>query len=810
MQYHSNQISFQVYKNQELPFQYDQNLLIFFGLRGTSRILCDNTSYELEPSGVLVVNPFELYRIICPQTSSMICLRIAHSLLQLSGWQDTLSCSCYERTSSEKHSEYDSLRKLYASIFRDFFQNNENHASYMGTALQMIGLLQSHFSIQAASHSRRDAALQRIQRILDTIHIRWNEDIFLSEIAEKEYLSISYLSRFFKKNLHTTFSQYVLDLRLQHAAEMLVQNTRPVTQIAYDCGFRAPSAFIEVFKQHYGQTPKQFRQEQQELHNRQAVGLPESDAVENLDILLSYAPEREQSILPVHTTPVSIVCTPQRKIAGWRRILNVGYARDCLLAPVQEQIKRAQQEIGFEFMRFHGLFDVDMRIYRETEDGTPQFDFTYVNLLFDFILSLGIKPFIELSFMPSELARAQTKIFDRPSIISGCRDLKKWSLLVQTTLLHFVNRYGRKEVCSWRFTTIARGYVYIGCVEPKDYTALYCTTYQAVKGIDPAFQFGGPGCFAAEIHLNNALPAFLQEVCEQDCTPDFITVQCYPHIHLPDDALFMDYTISQQSAPAILTDDADFLIHTLERMEQQLQASHLPDPEIFIEECSSTLWQRDLSSETCYKSAWLAKNVCANLDKAVFGYWLLTDLMEERATLESLFHGGYGLFTYNGIPKAGYYAMQLLSRMGSELIDSGIDWLLTREGADYQLMTWNYCHYGNLYRYRYQRLEQPKDAYSVFEDGHVQRFQFRLDAIADGRYRIERRTITRQSGSSFDKWLELGSPRYVRPDELRYLKGSSCPSYRVEEIRAENGLAFEITLNPLEVEHIIIHKLDEF
>lgn len=56
---------------------------------------------------------------------------------------------------------------------------------------------------------------------------------------------------------------------------------------------------------------------------------------------------------------------------------------------MQRQILRAQEEIGFQYLRFHGIFDDDMHIYREQTDGTPQFNFYNVDLLFDFILSAG-------------------------------------------------------------------------------------------------------------------------------------------------------------------------------------------------------------------------------------------------------------------------------------------------------------------------------------------------------------------------------------------------------------------------------------
>lgn len=86
-----------------------------------------------------------------------------------------------------------------------------------------------------------------------------------------------------------------------------------------------------------------------------------------------------------------------------------------------------------------------------------------------------------------------------------------------------------------------------------------------------------------------------------------------------------------------------------------------------IEEWSSTLWQRDLSSDTCYKAAWLTKNVLENYENVdMLGYWLLTDFIDEWLVPGGVFHGGYGLFTANGIPKAGYQALRLLNRVGSK------------------------------------------------------------------------------------------------------------------------------------------------
>lgn len=185
----------------------------------------------------------------------------------------------------------------------------------------------------------------------------------------------------------------------------------------------------------------------------------------------------------------------------------------------------------------------------------------------------------------------------------------------------------------------------------------------------------------------------------------------------------------------------------------------------------------------------------------------MTDYIEERSSLRHLFHGGYGLFTYNGIPKAGFQALRLLCRLGEQYVASGAGWFLTRSGKDYQLLFYNYCHYSNLYRYRYQQLTQPQDAYSVFEPGKIWRLQIRLQGIAPGVYRMDRRTVSRQSGSAFDTWLAMGGKDDPRPEEIAYLRETALPAYHTGTVKAEKEIYLNMTLRPLEVELISLQYL---
>ncbi len=792
------EIVFQIYHNQELEFRVEEGLSLLFGLNGCNQISTGIENYELERAGLLLINPMGIYQLTCPENSALLHLHMGRSVLQTVGWDRNKHCYCYAQNNNGEEESYRRIRQYLAEIFQEYLQNHSLSLDYHSPLLKMLRCLQRDFSGNYGMQLQREQTVQRMKHILDYIHEHWWEDLSLSGVAEQEYLSSSYLSRFFQKNLNVSFSKYIKRLRLIHASRMLIQTEESVTRIAYDCGFKTPSAFIEAFKQLYQKTPKQFRDVRHQLQREQTVGLPQERMRSDVSALLEYSPKKSHEP-SMQEISLQLDCTQGkgRKIK-WRRMLNIGYARDGLSAPVQEQIRRAQEEIGYEYIRFHGILDSDMHVYWEDENGKPYFHFTYVNMLFDFILSLGLKPYVELSFMPSQLAREQTRIFDRSSVFSGCIALDKWRNLIRAVVQNFIDRYGREEVLQWRFTTISRSYMHLGCILPEDYDALYENCYRGVKSVDSELSFGGPGCFAYLIQEANGFSQFFDLARERDCIPDFITMQCHPHDQSAEDGLFMSYTYNQQSAPAVLSDDDDFLLHSMQKLKALLKEYGMEDKEIFIEECTSTLWQRDLSGDTCYKASWLAKNVCDNEDMAVFGYWLLTDFMEERARLESVYHGGYGMFTYNGIPKASYYSMVLLGQLGNEIVAKGENWMLTRKGEEYQMILFNCSRYSSIYRYRYQRLENPEDAYSVFEQGEKLHFRFCLEHLPEGNYLIEQTKISREQGSSFDQWLELGAPPCPDVKSVAYLKKYSHPMNTVKRREAQNGLHFSLEMAPMD------------
>lgn len=807
------QIIFHTFHNQIEKPECTSRLTIFFGLSGCGKILHQSKEHLMTAGSILLVNPFEMYQVECAEQTEIICMQISENLLYLSGWSTQVSCF-YHANGESTDSIYREIRMLFATMFQDFFQDKEKHAStIISNALQMLHIFLTRFKLPDTerSSSKQEENMRRMKRIMDEIHAHWNEDISLRELAKKEYLSEGYLSRFLKRNLNMTYSQYIVRLRLSHAEKQLRLTNHSVTHIAYDCGFHHVSAFIEGFRQRYGVTPGQYKKQQRQ---QPVIGNQEQQAEQlqnGFAYLLQYAvPHDSQEEMSFTTRQVVISGREKERNLRhtWKNLLNVGYAKDLLTAEIQRQIQQTQREIGFRYARFHGILDDALHIYQGKIGEQVSCCFTFFDMVIDFLQEQKLIPFLEFSFMPSKLAKKRDSIYENGSITSPCADCQTFGMLIEAIIRHAIARYGWEYVSQWKFTTIQINYVFFHCMSMEEYLELWETVYHAVKRVDERLVLGGPGAMSSVVRDARGMRTFLTYAQEQTCMPDFFTVQSYPHESVTVDAEFMDYTINQQSIPSVLSKDPNFVASFLHELDQLWEEFHLSQPDVYIEEWNSTLWQRDLSSDTCYKSVWLVKNICENMDAAEsFGYWTFSDFMDERADFHSLYHGGYGLFTYNGIPKSGYEALRLLTKLGEHRIANGDGWYITRSKDTYQVMLYNYSHYDNIYRHRYRRLEHPEDAYSVFETGECIRFQIDLSMLLPtGTYRVEQYSINRNTGSSFDAWLKMGAPASPNRQIQQYLAEHASSDYTIREVQVENELLWGAELRPLEITLFVLNK----
>jgi len=200
-----------------------------------------------------------------------------------------------------------------------------------------------------------------------------------------------------------------------------------------------------------------------------------------------------------------IISLDYNKIKGtfntmFKECIGAGRANEGLRADWQQQLAYVKKECDFKYIRMHGLLTDDMGVYREDKNGNPEYNFQYIDVLYDYILSIGMKPFVELGFMPEALASGKQVIFWWKGNTTPPKDYIKWEGLIRNLVAHFTERYGSDEVKIWYFEVWNEPNLsgfWSGTQE--EYFKLYKHSVHAIKSVNKAYRVGGPATAGAVV-----------------------------------------------------------------------------------------------------------------------------------------------------------------------------------------------------------------------------------------------------------------------------------------------------------------------
>lgn len=355
-----------------------------------------------------------------------------------------------------------------------------------------------------------------------------------------------------------------------------------------------------------------------------------------------------------------------------------GHAALALRADWQAQMRKCHGELGFQCVHFHGLLDDDMSVC-VGEPDYPGHHFHNVDLIFDFLLEIGMRPFVELTFMPTVLASGDRTVFHYRGNVTPPRDFGQWEDLVRDLVRHLAGRYGRQEVARWHFGVWHEPNAerfWTGTQE--DYFELYRRAAMAIKFVDGNFRVGGPGA------QEGRWVADMVEFCRKSGTPlDFVSTPCYPGTA----AAGADGGPEEHGAASHRGRMAD------RTAEVRAQAGELP---LFYAPWNSSTSCRDPYHDDPCAAAFCLKTI-ADHDGLVdaCSYWTFSDVCEEMPLSSWPFHGGLGMLTIHGVEKPSYHAFRFLHELGTERlpVDGGgrtVDGMAVGRGPTTHVLVWNY------------------------------------------------------------------------------------------------------------------------
>ena len=451
----------------------------------------------------------------------------------------------------------------------------------------------------------------------------------------------------------------------------------------------------------------------------------------------------------------------------WEQMFGSGRAVLALRDSYRDDLRTVKHATDFQAVRFHAIFHDEVGFFDLDSNGRPVYNFSYINQIYDGLLANGVRPFVELSFMPLKLASdpaALHAFWYRPNI-SPPKDYVLWDGMITAFVEHLVERYGIDEVSKWYFEVWNEPNLDFWGGKPAQatYFELYNHTALAIKRVNNRLRVGGPSTAQAAW-----VEAFLEH-CRQAGVPvDFVSTHVYGNDSAKD-VFQTDETIPRDQ----------MVYRAVRKVHDQIAASSLPDLPLIFSEYNASYANEPNVTDTVYMGPWLANTIrqCDGLTEAM-SYWAFSDVFEEQGVVKTPFYGGFGLMAVNNIPKPALNAFAMLHQLGDRRfpVDSDSALATRRSDGSIVIALWNYAPpFGTGAKYT------PPPA----DPGPSRTFTLKINGVAaNARAHLWR--LDADHGNVVKTYDAMGRPAFPTRDQIVTLRTAAKPSLP-EAVFLKNG-----------------------
>jgi len=791
---------FQIAKSE--PAHFHQFIEIIYVLEGNLKIIIENNKYDASSEDIIVINANKKHSYYSTDDILIACFQIDYR--QLSELLNTNRILFWCNSIVNKNAAYDELRDVMKQIF-----NQYNEKQGLGLIIlrilyhKLLLILVENFLVSDDDKrflNDRNLDENRIAEIVNYIHANYKKRISLNDLADQLFLSVPYLSKYFKRKMGMNFVDYVNNVRLFHAVDDLLYTDKSIMNVALDNGFASTAAFNKLFKNVYNTKPLKYRQQMRNNLAIEADIEKEQDIKELNDRISSYLENNIRSSQPEISkkNDFFIIDINNRKNykKHWNRMINAGRAGDLLRSDMQEHLLMIKEELGFEYVRFWDLFSTDLFLNESDKDGNYYFE--RLDKILDFLVTNGMRPYIEMGFKPKQLRSTLTKTLIVEKREISFQSIQNYKHFITTFITHLVNRYGLEEIENWYFEYWS-GEEIEGS-KNENFFDIFNTLYETIKRISPNTKVGGGGIGIYYGSKNFFKLVYAWE--QQKYLPDFLSIYCYPYIIGEENGIVYGK----------ISTDRNFLKNQLDMVYSVIADSRLKNVEIHVTEWSSTVSNRNILNDSCYKGAYVMKNIIDSIGKAdILGYWLASDIFSEFFDSSPILFGGCGLLSKDGIKKPSYYAYYFLNLMGRYLISVDSNSIVTTNGHNsYYIACHNYRHFNYKYYLKSEDELEQEVMYQLFEDNSLLQLTYQLSNIKNGRYKIKTYSINEDYGSVQETWRRMGLNNQLTKQEVDYLKRICIPHIQIKEYEVrDNVLNFTVNMKAQEIQYLHISYLYE-
>ena len=463
----------------------------------------------------------------------------------------------------------------------------------------------------------------------------------------------------------------------------------------------------------------------------------------------------------------------------WEETFGSGRAILALRDNYRRDLKEVHDYAGMRYVRFHAILHDEVGVYDEDESGKPVYNFTYVDQIYDGLLDQGVRPFIEISFMPYKLASDPKAIhpFWYKQNVSPPKDYAKWDALMRAFAQHLVERYGIDEVSQWYFEVWNEPDIDYWHTTPEDYWKLYDYAVTGVRAALPRAKVGGPASTSpGRSKAYDFLKNFLQHVNTGKSAADGKPIPMdFISFHAKGSPTIAEGKVTMGISRELTDADKGFeLISAFPRFKNLPIIISEADPE-GCAACSSKV-----NPANNYRNGTLYPAYTATAFKALFELQdkhavnLLSMLSWSFEFEDKDYFEGFRSLATNGVDKPVLNVFRMFGLMSGNrvqttstgkisldnLVNSGarqspdVDAFATKSDREAAVLVWNYCD-----------VDGAAEAVPT---------AITIGGIPDGVHRVllQHYRLDDTHSNSYTIWLAMGSPQHPTTEQYAKLQAA--------------------------------------
>lgn len=790
-------IMYKILVKEKEETHFHQEVELIYILEGEMELNIEENIYNLKNDDILVINPNQKHSYQCSENILMGSFIISFEKLSYFIESDSILFLC--NSTIDKESSFEEIRRIIKLIISHYIKPKEKEDFYEHSLFyQLLNLLKSNFTMNKDCerfHNKENRYDNRNNEITNYIIRNYNKPISLNDLAQKLNLTNPYVSRYFKNNLGTNFIDYLYNIRLNHALEDLLYTDATIKKVALDNGFPSTVIFNKIFKARYNVAPsvyvKKMKKNKEDM--LEEIELKENIILDRLEVfLLKNNLNKNGESLENNQYIIADTNDKKEYKKNWNKVINVGTAFDLLQSDMQEQLLILKNELKYEYVRFWNIFAHNMNLGEYNVE--EKYNFDKIDRVLDFLVDNKMKPFIQLRQKQKRLNKTEEDFViiedESPSSINA----NEWKNIIKTFSKHIVNRYSVEETQTWYFEIWRNQDIKLDI----DYFTIFNIAYKELKRYIPYCKVGG-----AEFTGSSGVERFIKDTInwkEFFVQSDFLSFSLFPYDTVAEDGSNYFFIKSM---------DKDYVANQVKKIKEILKKEKFIHKEIYITEWNGTLSDRNYVNDSCYKGAYMMKNIIDSIGEVdILGYFIGSDLVSQFYDSNALLNGGAGLISKNAIKKPAYYAIEFMNRIGNRIIDKGRNYIITdNNDGEYFIACHNYKYFNNYY---YSKKEDEIDLMEqgkIFKDYNNLCLNFKLKNLLNGQYNIKIYSMSSQNGSILDEWIKMDMDNSLGKDEIEYLKRISTPRLTMKRyVVDEQVLNLGITLIPHECNIISIYR----